>query len=137
LKAVVDTGFVVAVAITTDAAHQSCLNLLRQHKTLYVPQSTLAESLYLITKAGGNTVAARFLRNLPTSRYTVVALEDGDFLRTAAILEQYADSRIDFVDASVVAVAERLGITRVLTLDRRDFDMVRPLHTAHFELLPE
>jgi predicted nucleic acid-binding protein len=97
----------------------------------------LAESLYLITKAGGNTVAARFLRSLPTSRYAVVALEDSDFLRTAAILEQYADSRIDFVDASVVAVAERLNITRVLTLDRRDFGMVRPVHVAHFELLPE
>jgi predicted nucleic acid-binding protein len=36
----------------------------------------------------------------------------------------------------VIAVAERLNIVRVLTLDRRDFDMVRPSHIPHFELLP-
>jgi len=59
-----------------------------------------------------------------------------DLFRTAAILDQYHDARIDFVDASVIAMAEGLGITRILTLDRRDFDMVRPAHTDHFDLLP-
>jgi predicted nucleic acid-binding protein len=136
LKAVVDTSFVVAVTITTDEEHQACLNLLRQHKMLYLPQSTLAESLYLITKAGGNTIAARFLRSLPSSRYIVVALQDSDFLRTAQILETYADTRVDFVDASIMAVAERLNIGRVLTLDRRDFQIMRPRHRDFFELLP-
>jgi predicted nucleic acid-binding protein len=59
-----------------------------------------------------------------------------DLFRTAAILEQYIDARFDFVDASVIVMAERLGIKRILTLDRRDFEMVRPAHIPHFELLP-
>lgn len=37
------------------------------------------------------------------------------------ILEQYADSQLDFTDAALVTIAERLNITRVHTLDRRDF----------------
>lgn len=34
------------------------------------------------------------------------------------------------------AVAERLKITHILTLDRRDFHIVRPAHSPHFEILP-
>jgi uncharacterized protein len=51
-------------------------------------------------------------------------------------LTKYADSRIDFVDASVMAVAERLSITTILTLDQRDFRLFRPPHCQSFELLP-
>jgi len=40
------------------------------------------------------------------------------------------------VDASVVAAAERLGVTRVATLDRKHFTVVRPAHAPAFEVLP-
>jgi hypothetical protein len=40
------------------------------------------------------------------------------------------------VDALIVAMAERLKITRLLTLDRRDFQIIRPKHCDSFELLP-
>jgi predicted nucleic acid-binding protein len=48
----------------------------------------------------------------------------------------YADTHLDFVDASLVAMAERLNIHRILTLDRRDFTIIRPKHYPHFEILP-
>jgi len=57
-------------------------------------------------------------------------------LRSAEILRLYADANLDFVDALIVATAERLNITRVLTLDRRDFQLIRPKHCVSFELLP-
>jgi predicted nucleic acid-binding protein len=59
-----------------------------------------------------------------------------DLVRVHEILEQYADSQLDFTDAAIVAIAERLAITRVYTLDRRDFSIVRPIHCDYFELLP-
>ena len=59
-----------------------------------------------------------------------------DLERVNQILEQYADSQLDFVDAVIVAIAERLRITRVLTLDRRDFSIMRPRHCDYFEILP-
>ena len=59
-----------------------------------------------------------------------------DLERVNQILEQYADSQLDFVDAVIVAISERLRITRVLTLDRRDFSIMRPRHCDYFEILP-
>jgi Predicted nucleic acid-binding protein, contains PIN domain len=59
-----------------------------------------------------------------------------DYLRAAAVIRQYGDARIDFVDALIVAISERLLITRILTLDVRHFAMFRQSHCEGFELLP-
>ena len=47
-----------------------------------------------------------------------------------------ADAHLGFIDAAIVAIPERLGATRLLTLDRRDFSIIRPRHVAAFEILP-
>jgi uncharacterized protein len=39
--------------------------------------------------------------------------------------------------ASLIAIAERLGIDTIATLDRRHFTVVRPAHVEAFTLLPE
>lgn len=59
-----------------------------------------------------------------------------DLARCIELIEQYADSAIGLVDASLVAIAERLRIRRVLTLDRRHFLMFRPRHCDAFEVVP-
>lgn len=74
---------------------------------------------FLGRDAGIPTVVA-FLRGIADSRFHVVALTDSALKRVGEILEKYADSRIDFVDASVMAVAERYGSTKILTLDQKD-----------------
>ena len=76
------------------------------------------------------------MQGIPNSRFTVIPLIDSDIPRIAEILAKYADSYIDFVDASVMAIAERLNIQTVLTIDQRDFRMFRPNHCASFTLLP-
>ena len=40
------------------------------------------------------------------------------------------------VDASVIALAERLKVSQIATLDHRHFSVVRPAHVEAFELLP-
>lgn len=59
-----------------------------------------------------------------------------DLARMADLVKAYGDLPLGGVDASVVAVAERLGISAVATLDRRHFTVVRPRHTDTFDLLP-
>ncbi|HUZ84117.1 MAG TPA: hypothetical protein VMU66_05445 [Gaiellales bacterium] len=56
--------------------------------------------------------------------------------RIAGLIETYADLGLGGTDASLIAVAERFGATRIATLDRRHFGVVRPNHTAAFELIP-
>lgn len=54
----------------------------------------------------------------------------------AALVEQYADLPLGTTDASLIAVAERLDITEIATLDRRHFTVVRPRHVEAFDLVP-
>ncbi len=54
----------------------------------------------------------------------------------AELVKQYADFPLGSVDASVVAVAERLGVERVATLDRRHFSVVQPSHVPALVLVP-
>lgn len=59
-----------------------------------------------------------------------------DFARVAHLVRRYADLPLDAVDAAVVATAERLGATKIATVDRKDFRIVVPAHCSGFELLP-
>jgi predicted nucleic acid-binding protein len=52
------------------------------------------------------------------------------------LVETYADVPLGATDASVVAVAERLGIAEIATLDHRHFRAIRPRHVSAFTLLP-
>jgi uncharacterized protein len=136
METVADTGFIVALLNQTDSRHQDVVPIYIRQQTIWLPQTVLAEVAYLVGRdAGINTVVA-FLNGLSKSRFRLMALTNFDLKRVAEILAQYADSRIDFVDASVMSVAERYGITQVLTLDQRDFRLFRPRHCRAFELLP-
>ncbi len=53
------------------------------------------------------------------------------------IMEEYRDSRIDFVDSVIAAMAERLEIRTILTVDRRHFQIFRPKILDYFIILPE
>ena len=59
-----------------------------------------------------------------------------DLDRIFELVETYADLPLGTVDASVIAVAERLNLPAVATLDHRHFSVVRPRNVPAFELLP-
>ena len=136
MTVIADTGYVVAVAIDTDRKHTACLAVHRQQPTILLPQSVLAEVAFMLTRAGGKNATIQFFRALPQSKYRPVALRPEDFVRAADILRKYQDTRVDFVDATIAAIAERLHIQTILTLDQRDFGLIRPAHVDFFELLP-
>ena len=135
--AVADTGFVAAIGNRKDRHHRVCLESYRRVQTIYLTQSVLTESAFILMGEAGIPLTAKMLQELGKTKYKLIALELEDVSRSAALLLQYADSKLDFVDATVVAICERLNITTVLTIDRRDFSMIRPAHTTHFDLLPE
>ena len=78
----------------------------------------------------------RFLGDLASRAFVTVSVGEDDWLRIAELVSRYRDLPLGTVDASVVTVAERLGITTIATLDRRHFTVVRPAHVAVFDLLP-
>jgi predicted nucleic acid-binding protein len=60
-----------------------------------------------------------------------------DLNRVAELIATYADLPLGAVDASVIAVAERLGVEEIATLDRRHFTVVRARHVNALTLLPK
>ena len=101
-----------------------------------MPDLVVTEVVYLINRALGSTAEAAFLRSIELGELTVEHLNEADWGRMALLVSTYADLPLGSADASVVAVAERLGVTEVATLDRRHFSVVRPSHTEAFHLLP-
>lgn len=56
--------------------------------------------------------------------------------RAREILITYDNAEFDIVDCAIMAIAERLDITRIATFDRRDFSIFQPRHCDFLELLP-
>ena len=71
---------------------------------------------------------------IATPRANPYSFEDAPV--RADLVERYADFPLGGSDASVIAIAERLSITTILTTDRRHFAAVRPAHIEAFTLLP-
>jgi uncharacterized protein len=76
-----------------------------------------------------------FLGDLASGDFAIEPVEPVDWLRMAELVGRYSDLPLGLVDASVVAAAERLGMTRLATTDRRHFSVVRPAHTEAFDLV--
>lgn len=126
-----------AVLDESDAFHKTTSKAFeREIYALFLPEVALTELAFLLLRESKYDVLASFLRQIETGSINIVGAETPDFLRAADILEQYADSKIDFVDAVIMAIAERFNIKRILTVDRRDFGMFRPKHCEFFEIVP-
>ena len=137
MTALLDTSFLLAMTNVKDRNHFRVLEVAESiDDPLVLPVTVLPEVSYLIGSRLGYAVMQQFLRGLVTGNVTLETVTITDLKRVTEILEEYADSRLDFVDATIIAIAERLSITRVLTLDRRDFTIIRPKHHSHFEILP-
>jgi uncharacterized protein len=106
------------------------------HKGLIVPSTVLSELDHLATKRLGPCPVREFYRSIERGYVTHVPLEEGVLKRAFELLDSYADAHIGLVDASIVALAERYRVPRILTLDRRHFSMFRPQGLSHLELLP-
>ena len=137
LTIVADSGPIFAGYDRSDPDHDRVRAiLLTLREPVIAPLPVVIEVALLLQRRLGPAHEARFLRACGSREIEIEMLTDSDFSRAAEIVEQYADARVAFIDASVVAIAERLNIARVLTLDRRDFSIIRPRHCPAFELLP-
>lgn len=130
-----DTGILYALADRRDDWHRRARKLVDgAEAALLVAVTVLPEVCYLLRERLGAAAELRFVESLAARELAVEELRDGDLERCAALLQRYPE--IGFVDASVVAVAERLRLRAIATTDRRHFAPIRPRHTAAFELLP-
>jgi predicted nucleic acid-binding protein len=133
----VDAGPLYAAADADDAHHARCREALEAADgPLVVPDLVVAEVAYLIGTRLGAKAEVRFIGSLAAGELTVEHVSARDWLRIADLVATYRDLPLGTVDASIVALGERLDLKTLITLDVRHFRVVRPAHLDAFSLLP-
>ena len=122
-RIVVDSGPLIALFDADDAYHRRAVEFVRQSRAkLISTMAVVTEAMYVLEES----LPAR--QNLLTwivgGGLTLTEPEGGDFERVKELLAKYADLPMDFTDAVVVALCERLGIHHVASVDR-DFAIYR------------
>jgi len=116
-----DTSGVLAAADKRDGFHQEVVATLAGDASTVIPAAILAETTYMLRRRLGQVAERAFLDGVVAGQ--PVAEPETEFARVLALMEKYDDLALSFADAAVVACAERHGGT-ILTLDRRDFEIV-------------
>jgi predicted nucleic acid-binding protein len=133
----IDTNALLAYASSKDRNHQPARQffLSSVDELRVVPAPVLSELFYMVTVRINYRRAIEIFRQTQTA-FQIEPLIASDMTRMQTIMSKYADAELDYTDVAILAVAERLNITRICTFDRRDFQIYQPTHCSHFELLP-
>lgn len=135
---VLDTGILLAAADADDRSHRDASAVLDERDTdeLLLPTPVATEVAWMIGSRLGALTESTFVASVAAGEFRLTEPTTDDWARCAELIAAYADLGLGFVDATVIAVAERLNITTVATIDHRDFRVVRPRHVDAFELIP-
>ena len=135
MPVLLDTGVLYALADRDDAWHGRCVEYVAGvREPVLTTITAVPEAAYLIRDRLGRAAEHRLIRSIASRELHVEDLREPDWERAAELMLKYPE--IGFVDASIVAVAERLRLPSIATTDRRHFTPIRPRHRAAFELRP-
>lgn len=134
---IVDTGPLVSLADPREPLRDLILAILqREDGLLVVPAPATAEVDYLLGARFGADARQAFLTDLASGRFTVAALELGDYETILDLERRYADLNLGLVDSSITVLAARYRTQRIMTFDERHFRAVTPLGGGAFTILP-
>jgi uncharacterized protein len=80
-------------------------------------------------------VARAFFKGLEARDIEIMDFEFEDLVRANQIMAKYPDVPLGIADASVLALAERYRIQKILTLDRRHFSLFKPSTMDYFGIV--
>lgn len=134
---ILDTGPLLAALDAADPDHARCAGLISgSTEDLLVPALVLAELDYWCLTRLTLDAWLVFLEDVEQGIYVIEPPTAPDLARCRQLQAQYRDFSLGVVDASIVALAERLAEPKVATLDERHFRVVRPRHVPALELRP-
>ncbi len=134
---IVDTGIIYALSDKNDSWHKRSVDYVTVFKgKLLMPSTVLPEACYLLNSYLGNAAERKFIDSLINKEVVIEHFNHSDLIRCAELLEKYDNLNIGLVDASLIAISERLKIRNLLTTDRRHFASVKPTHCDAFTLVP-
>jgi predicted nucleic acid-binding protein len=131
-----DTGPLVALLDRSEPDHNRVRTLMSQFRgqRLITTGAVVTEAFYFLSDVQHGP--ASLVSFLDASATEVRDCFGPDALATAVrMMNKYADTPMDFPDATLVWIAEQTGTENVLTLDRRGFSSFRFARNRRFKLL--
>lgn len=134
-RIIADTSGIIAFLDKDDQYHSLAVNIIKNYQ-IFIPATVLPEVDYLATKYLGERVARAFLKDLADGYFAYLSINLDDINQATSIMARYKDLPLGFVDASLIVLAERHQIKRILTLDRRHFNLLQSDRIDYLEILP-
>jgi predicted nucleic acid-binding protein len=127
-----DAGPLIALFRARDKHHSRIRAYLRDHPVrLLTTLPVVTEAAHFLNTKG----KLALIEWIQRAGLRVETLAESNITEVVPILRRYMDLDLDFADASLVWLANRTGITRILTLDRRDFEALRLDSGQAFDLI--
>lgn len=131
----VDAGPLVAFLHRDDDHHEESVEAFRRlREPLGTVWPAVTEAMYLLGFSWRAQDA--LLEMIARSTPRLLPLDELDLERIRELVGRYQDLPMDLADAALVRVAEREGVRKVFTFDRRDFSVYRPTRIGRFTILP-
>ena len=131
----VDTGPLVAYLDAKDPGHAevaACLDTFGGQ--LVTTSAVITEAMHFATiSRNGPHLLAEFVVASAMEVYDLS--RPPELLEAVALMEKFADTPMDFADATLVLLAEGLNVHQILTLDRRGFSSYRTRRRRHLQLV--
>ena len=128
-----DTGALLDYLVEDASDHRRFRHAIDRARTRYVPGLVLAEVDYFLRDE--RQAMKAFMGDLARGAFTYAAPSLDQLARAMDVDRQYDDLGLGLVDASIVVLADDLGIRRLATRDVRHFAAVRLRDGSAFELV--
>jgi predicted nucleic acid-binding protein len=134
---IADSGGIYGLYDADERKHPGIRAAFRAEPGLVIiPMPILSEIDYLLRKKLGVRAELDFIDDIRSGAFALEPCLGEDLTRCAALIETYRNLDLGLADACVVAIAERLGTLRILTVDERRFRVMRTAKGKPLTLLP-
>ena len=134
---IVDTSALLAYFNAREPDHEAVSGVIDSNdELLVVSPYVVAELDYLIAKRIGVDAELKVLRELSSGAWELADVGVAELELATSIIEKYRDQDIGVADASMVVLADRYHTRRIVSLDRRHFDVLRPIGGGRFSVRP-
>jgi len=135
-RALVDTGAVVALVNRADRHHAASVEWFKRFRgQMLTTEAVVTETAYVLAASPAHLRAALFWFERARAAGLLLVEPVSDYAALSRIITQYSSLPCDYADASLIALAERTGVTAIATVDQRDFSVFRLRGRKRFRIV--
>ncbi len=132
----VDTSAIIAFCDKRHTLNVQLRDLISDDDNVYIiPSPVVTEACYILNSRFGARFEISFIKEIIKTNFLFEPVKFEDFSRIAELLLKYDNLNLGFADGAIIAISERLGTNKIITLDRKHFEVVIPAGFNHFEIL--